>query len=178
MLEGAVVSEREATSMGLTEDERVEAVMMVALAIYKDGTKDWVTYFREVLGSSGVVRRMFRDEALTKFEQSEHYAELLLMLARLKSRRPGNEGDVVSEPQRMITVRLPASLLELLREEAQRRNTSINSLCIAKLVQVIEDDELVPPDARMTRKRRKSPETSKRSRGQATTERNEVDKEM
>jgi predicted HicB family RNase H-like nuclease len=45
----------------------------------------------------------------------------------------------------VITVRLPKSLHESLRAEAHDRRTSMNKLCISKLLQVI-DDELVPAE--------------------------------
>ena len=43
----------------------------------------------------------------------------------------------------MITVRLPQSLHETLRIEAYQHCTSMNKLCISKLLQFIESD-LVP----------------------------------
>jgi hypothetical protein len=45
----------------------------------------------------------------------------------------------------VITVRLPKSLHEALRHEAHNHKTSMNKLCISKLLQVIADD-LVPSD--------------------------------
>jgi hypothetical protein len=46
----------------------------------------------------------------------------------------------------VITVRLPKSLHESLRAEAHDRHTSMNKLCISKLLQVV-DGELVPSEA-------------------------------
>lgn len=51
------------------------------------------------------------------------------------------------EPTRVITVRLPRSLHEALRAEAHIHQTSMNKLCISKLLQLI-DDALVPNEAR------------------------------
>ena len=45
----------------------------------------------------------------------------------------------------MITVRLPKSLHESLRTEAHEKRTSMNKLCISKLLQMI-DTELIPGD--------------------------------
>ena len=65
------------------------------------------------------------------------------MLAKLRDRsKHPNEYD---EPTRVITVRLPKSLHESLRYEAHERKTSMNQLCISKLLQVI-DNKLVPSD--------------------------------
>lgn len=46
---------------------------------------------------------------------------------------------------RVITVRLPKSLHEALKTEAYGRKTSMNQLCISKLLQVI-DAEMVPTE--------------------------------
>ena len=45
----------------------------------------------------------------------------------------------------MITVRLPKSLHESLRAEAHEKRTSMNKLCISKLLQFIDTD-LVPTE--------------------------------
>ena len=46
---------------------------------------DWVTFFREVLGVEGAARRLFptADEFLL-FEQSDEYAEIQQMVAKLR----------------------------------------------------------------------------------------------
>jgi hypothetical protein len=49
------------------------------------------------------------------------------------------------EPTRVITVRLPKSLHESLRAEAHEKRTSMNKLCISKLLQFIDTD-LVPTE--------------------------------
>ncbi|MBM4004525.1 MAG: toxin-antitoxin system HicB family antitoxin [Planctomycetes bacterium] len=43
-----------------------------------------------------------------------------------------------NKPTRVITVRLPRSLHEALKDEAKNRSTSLNQLCVAKLLQVID----------------------------------------
>ena len=103
---------------------------------------DWVTFFREVLGVEGAARRMFpsTDEFLS-FEKTEEYAEIQQMVAKLReNNRVQAQG---SEPTRVITVRLPKSLHESLRTEAHERRTSMNKLCISKLLQVI-DGKFIP----------------------------------
>lgn len=105
---------------------------------------DWVTFYREVLGVDGIVRQMFRTpEELARFEQTAEYTEIQTMLAKLREKNKSRT--VESEPTRVITVRLPKSLHEALKEEARDYRTSINQLCISKLVQMIDDD-LVPSD--------------------------------
>jgi predicted HicB family RNase H-like nuclease len=99
---------------------------------------DWVTFFREVLGVGGVIRRLFPEpKALFEFEQSEEYAEIQQMVAKLREKSDVSAGD--KEPTRVITVRLPASLHDSLKAEAHDRQTSMNKLCITKLLQVIDE---------------------------------------
>ena len=102
---------------------------------------DWITFFREVLGVDGLLRKLFASpEELAAFEKTSEYAEIQLLLARLRE-RTGAAADG-KEPTRVITVRLPKSLHEALKTEAHDRKTSMNQLCISKLLQVI-DAELV-----------------------------------
>jgi predicted HicB family RNase H-like nuclease len=105
---------------------------------------DWVTFFRAILGVQGVVRKMFSTpEELAAFEQQPEYAQIQQMLAKLRERKEELNMDI--EPTRVITVRLPKSLHEYLKTEAHERHTSMNKLCISKLLQMI-DNELVPCD--------------------------------
>jgi len=105
---------------------------------------DWITFYREVLGLHGIVRRMFpNQEALAKFEQTETYQEIHRMLSQL--RRRGPQAVIDEEPTRVITVRLPRSIHEALRAEAHDHHTSMNKLCISKLIQFI-DNEMIPTD--------------------------------
>ena len=105
---------------------------------------DWVTFYREILGLHGVARHAFPTrEAFAAFEQSEDNKDILQMLAKL--RRQGPVAMDENEPTRVITVRMPKSLHEALREEAHDHRTSMNKLCISKLLQFI-DGESVPAD--------------------------------
>lgn len=127
-----------------TEISKCQEVYRIAGELYQQGP-DWVTFFREVLGVGGVVRRLFAtSEELLSFEQSREFSEIQQMMAKLRER----SGSMPStrEPTRVITVRLPKSLHETLRTEAHERHTSMNKLCISKLLQVI-DTNLVPTEA-------------------------------
>lgn len=131
---------------------------------------DWVTFYREVLALDGMVRRRFPSrQAQAVFEQTEAYAEIQQMLSRLRERsrekprdnkEPTSEGATVgvpevtapegtegdgSEPVKVITVRIPKSLHEALKAEAHEHQTSMNKLCISKLLQFI-DNSLVPAE--------------------------------
>jgi predicted HicB family RNase H-like nuclease len=105
---------------------------------------DWATFFRKVLGTDGIVRQMFpTPDEMAELEGSEEYAQIQQMLASLRKKSTPPPDD--SEPTRVITVRLPKSLHESLRTEAYERQTSMNKLCISKLLQMV-DNQLVPVD--------------------------------
>jgi predicted HicB family RNase H-like nuclease len=125
-------------------DQRQE-VFRVANQLFSQ-EPDWVTFFREVLGVDGIVRRMYKDgPELTQFEQSEEYRNIQQMLAKLREKNGGELNGNSKEPTRVITVRMPKSLHEALKAEAHGMHTSMNKLCISKLLQVV-DDELVPTE--------------------------------
>ncbi len=123
--------------------EKTRTVLDVARALHRQ-QPDWVTFFREVLGLEGLVRQAFLTPVeLARFEQSPAAEEIQQMLKQL--RESSTPPPRVLEPNQMITVRLPKSLHNALREEAQERGTSLNKLCISKLLQAI-DEQLVPND--------------------------------
>ena len=113
---------------------------------------DWMAFYRQVLGLNGLVREAFPDQdGLDSFEKTDTFAAILQMLTNLRQRRqptPTHE-----ERIRVITVRLPESLHDALRAEAHVHRTSMNQLCISKLLQCI-DEELVPNDSQGRNKSR------------------------
>jgi predicted HicB family RNase H-like nuclease len=118
-----------------------EELHRYATALFDQGT-DWVTFYRETLGLHGAVRHAFPNrDAMAEFEQTEAYQEIQRLLTKLRE----NEEPHPDEPTRVITVRLPKSLHEALRAEAHEHCTSMNKLCISKLLQFI-DGEMVPTE--------------------------------
>ena len=121
-------------------DKKQEA-FRVAMEMYGQDP-DWVTFFREVLGVDGVVRRLFPSaEEMDEFKAGREYAEIQRMVKTLREQI--KKEDVEREPTRVITVRLPKSLHESLKSEAESRQISMNKLCISKLLQVV-GAELIP----------------------------------
>lgn len=120
---------------------KYQEVFQVANTLFEQHP-DWVTFFREVLGIDGLIRKAFPSvDSLAEFEKTHHYIAIQQMLVKLRERSAaGGDGQ---EPTRVITVRLPKSLHESLRTEAHERHTSMNKLCISKLLQVI-GEELIP----------------------------------
>jgi hypothetical protein len=123
--------------------EKYQQILQSAQQLYQS-EPDWVTFFREILGVDGIVRRQFtRLEDLTAFEKSPEFEQIQKWLVKLREQK--NATDTESEPTRVITVRLPKSMHEYLRTEAHDLRTSMNKLCISKLLQVIEQD-LIPAE--------------------------------
>jgi predicted HicB family RNase H-like nuclease len=132
---------KETTIVLAQTQETYQEVLQVADNLYRQDP-DWVTFFREVLGIDGIVRRKFPSfEDLTKFEQTDEFDRIQKMLVKLREKR--NASDPETEPTRVITVRLPKSMHEYLRTEAHDLRTSMNKLCISKLLQVI-GEEMIP----------------------------------
>lgn len=115
------------------------AVLEVAERLYAMNP-EWVVFFREVLGVDGIVRRTFSEaDALMRFECSPEYARVREMLDDLRARQ--NARQAQRESQRVVTVRMPKSLHETLKSEAEQMHVSINSLCIAKLMKLLDEQE-------------------------------------
>jgi hypothetical protein len=126
---------------GMITTEKQTEVKQTAEQLYAQGT-DWATFYREILGLRGIVRRAYpAREALAAFEQTEAYQEILLLLTKLREQGPVVV-DEEEEPTRVITVRLPKSMHETLRVEAHEHHTSMNKLCISKLIQFIDGDKV------------------------------------
>lgn len=120
--------------------EKYQEVLQVAENLYQQNP-DWVTFFREVLGIDGVIRKAFPAyEDLAEFEQSKEYDQIQQCLVKLREKR--TVADPETEPTRVITVRLPKSMHEYLRTEAHDLRTSMNKLCISKLLQMIGEEKI------------------------------------
>lgn len=125
-------------------EERRQEVYRIANELFRQKNTDWVSFFRRILGVDGVVRKMFPSvQEMNDMESSREYAEIQQMLAKLRERGPTPLED--NEPTRVITVRLPKSVHEYLRTEAHEKRTSMNKLCISKLLQIVDED-LIPSD--------------------------------
>ena len=120
-------------------DPQATSVLQVAERLHAMGP-DWVVFVREVLGVEGIVRRSFPSAtALSHFECSPQYARIREMLDDLRNRQ--RERPTSREAQRVVTVRMPRSLHESLKAEADTMRVSINTLCISKLLKILDDDD-------------------------------------
>ncbi len=146
------------------EQRRREVLRLAQEAFAKTGS--WVVFYREMLGGEGIVRQLFSNPTeMRTFEESSEFAELQEMVAAMRS-EDSSKGDA-TEPERMITIRLPKSLHDALRLEADEMNLSINKLCISKLLQRIES-RFVPIQQGRRRGRRPGPQGPRKKLAQDT----------
>jgi predicted HicB family RNase H-like nuclease len=117
---------------------RCQKVLAVAKQLHQ-GNPDWVTFFREVLGVDGAARSVFQSQQeFIAFEKSNEFSDIQSLVNNLRNRKVSPSA--INEPTRVITVRLPESLHEALKAEASDHNTSMNKLCISKLLQVLAEN--------------------------------------
>jgi hypothetical protein len=155
------------TETSSRHEEKHSEILKIAEELYLKNP-DWVTFYRELLGVDGIVRQTFLTrKQLEDFEQSDAYREIHYLITKLREKKPlkkdkskdekGKEkGKPFTEDSdedgeiQVITVRIPKSIHETLTEEAYQCRTSVNQLCISKLIQFI-DSELVPSDKKSKR---------------------------
>ncbi len=127
---------------------RTRQLMLAARHLVENGT-DWATFYNRVLGPRGMIHRLFPEESeLAAFQQTEAYRQIHQMLAELRVRADESASRKrkkyrVNETTRMITVRVPSSVHRALRDEADELGTSLNQLCVSKLLQWI-DSQIIP----------------------------------
>jgi predicted HicB family RNase H-like nuclease len=143
------------------EERGQEALRLAQEAFTQTGS--WVVFYREMLGAEGVVRKLFTESSEMRFfEKSTQFVELQEMVAAMRS-QDASKGDS-TEPERMITIRLPKSLHDALTIEAEEMNLSINKLCISKLLQRIES-RFIPIQQGRRRGRRPGPQGPRKTAG-------------
>jgi predicted HicB family RNase H-like nuclease len=124
-----------------------QAILEVAERLFA-ADPEWIIFFREIMGLDGIVRRTFQSpDSLMRFECSAEYARIREMLDALRQKQ--QEKAPIREVQRVVTVRMPMSLHETLKAEAQEMNVSINKLCISKLLKLLDETacrDLVPEE--------------------------------
>lgn len=148
--------------------QRPAELFRVANGLFDQGLH-WVDFYNAVLGVGGVLERLFPTPVERQYcERAEEYRQVQEMLSALRSIESSHRGEK-PEPQRMITVRIPKSLHDALRVEADRHSISINKLCISKLVQAI-DARHVPEEKGKRRGRRPGPQGHRRRPGRSSEE--------
>jgi predicted HicB family RNase H-like nuclease len=122
---------------GTALEDRVQVIQKAANELFGKRV-NWAIFFREILGTHGLVRKLYPDEkSLTEFQITPEFSELQAMLEQLRDiniQSPSPD----EEATRVITVRLPSCLHDALKKEAKALDTSMNQLCISKLLARID----------------------------------------
>jgi uncharacterized protein (DUF4415 family) len=127
----------EATESPLSYEEKIETLQ--ARFVELCGVPmNWVDFHRELLGVNGTAMQLFR----TREEQDLFRLDSLCVAIQetVKALREKSGDTAENEPTRVITVRLPKTLHEALKAEAHLHQTSMNQLCITKLLQLVRPD--------------------------------------
>lgn len=158
----AFALEPKASPTDTLEERNADIRQLMEEAFAKTGK--WVELFREMLGVNGVVRKLFPGDAeRNEFEASETYAEIQEMIAACRGTDRSKPS--ASEPERMLTIRVPKSVHEVLIAESKAAELSINQFCISKLIQPLSDRHVPQPHGKV-RGRRPGPQPERRkSRG-------------
>ena len=132
------------TTQAYVAPEKKQEALQAAQELFTQ-LPDWLTFFKATLGIDGRVRQLFpSQEEFCAFERTDEYGQIHKMVAALRAMKKNPA--LNQEPTRVITVRLPKSVHEALRAEANDHDISMNWLCIAKLIQAFDDANLpIPP---------------------------------
>ena len=140
---------------GLQLNQRPGEVVRIAIEVFAM-TSSWVDFYRAILGPEGVARKLFKGADQNRFwETTPEFFQIQEMLTAIRSQDDLKSDSV--EPLRMITIRLPVSMHEALKLESNERNTSINKLCLSKLLNGI-DQKLIPQEKGRIRGRKPGPQ--------------------
>ena len=125
-------------AMGVVMEEKFMRIAARAEELAALGS--WTRVYRETLAPCGMIGQLSTEEQAA-FRKSKECAVVQEIIAEIRKRQRQED----TEPLKVITIRLPAVLHEALRQEGHQRQTSMNRLCISKLLQSIDPD-LVPSD--------------------------------
>ncbi len=103
----------------------------------------WPRFYDEILGPKGLLHQLLTTpEAIAEFVRSPAYKEIQDMLTQLRRKKLRRRG---GETIKILTVRVPESFHQIIAREAAQAGVSINQLCVAKLIQVIDSKLLGTP---------------------------------
>jgi hypothetical protein len=146
------------TCLSKNFEDRCHWVHQVAAELF-GVAPTWTAFYRETLGVDGVAHQVFNNaDDYRSYEASETHTKILEMLTVLRSRE-ATDCDP-TEPQRMITIRIPKSLHDSLCKESNDLEISVNKLCITRLVQRV-DLSMLPSSPQKRRGRRPGPDYHK-----------------
>ncbi len=142
---------RSKLNLTATREERYAQITHFATELF-GVAPTWAAFYRAVMGKEGVIWTVLPDtDSRAEFETSANYGQILEMLTALRSRDlPENDP---TEPQRMVTIRMPKSLYDVLCDESNQLKISVNKLCISRITQRLDPD-VIPVTEKKRRGRR------------------------
>ena len=144
----------------LAEENIMERVRAIAST-----TPHWTVFFQHVFGLNGIVRTHLPDiNDRKRFYTTPNFKLILGAMQDLRSRKLSCQQE---ETTRVITVRLPKSMHEQLVEEAHEERTSLNKLCLTKLLEPVESEHVpltINPPSKRNRDTRPAPQPLNRPR--------------
>ena len=132
------------------DSDKGTAVLQAAQALFAaDPKPDWVTFYREIMGVEGAIRKEFPDPAdVQEFYGTEEYRSIQAMLGQLRT--AALDKLAAREPKQEITPRIPKPLHQALKDEVAQLKAdghpsmSMNTLVIIKCLAPTRQ-ELLPP---------------------------------
>jgi hypothetical protein len=133
------------------DSDKSQAVLQAAQALFDTNPQsDWVTFYREIMGVDGAIRKVFSDPSeVQQFYETANYTAIQTMLGRLRTVQLDRLATKV-EPTQEITPRIPKSLHAALKDEVAElrakghQGMSMNKLVIVKCLAPTRP-ELLPP---------------------------------
>jgi predicted HicB family RNase H-like nuclease len=105
-------------------------IMRTATELYAR-KEHWSIFHQQVFGPTGSIKSTLTRDEYAQFKTTENWTHLWRMMSDLR-KRDCRASD--RESERVITVRLPRSLHARLKQEAHEHETSLNQLCIDRLL--------------------------------------------
>lgn len=141
----ATKTDKDVDTVTVTLDgDKMDKIVERALEIFKL-QPEWTYFFREIFGREGIIIRTFPSPIEREtFARTQIYNRLQLLLKDLRGLTEPQMKDPEPQPTKVVTVRIPACLHAALRTESYEQRTSVNKLCISKLLQCVPHRFIVP----------------------------------
>ena len=113
--------------------EKCETVLEVAKTLIGSVPKpSSIYFFEQILSNEGIMQKQFVNPTeIQAFLKSPEYKSIFSMQNELQSKDDQSDSKIDTS---VITVRLPVKLHESLKSEAHDHHTSLNKICVRKLL--------------------------------------------
>ena len=113
--------------------EKCETVLEMAKTLINSVPKpSSIYFFEQILSNEGIMQKQFTNPTeIQAFLKSPEYKSIFSMQNELQSKDDQSDSKIDTS---VITVRLPVKLHESLKSEAHDHHTSLNKICVRKLL--------------------------------------------